>query len=124
MAPWCCQRSFPLGEACCRETYSPQGCFLSLPLRVITKRHDDGLAGGKPMADLIGRMLEYMYADDAALVDATAAQASARASSIQVGAVKDADMVLSIPKTKAMHVQRQEEGEILARSDRQNSGEL
>ena len=44
------------------------------------------------------------YADDAGLVDEDTSIASARISSIAKGSREDAAMVISIPKTKTMHV--------------------
>ena len=44
------------------------------------------------------------YADDAGLIDEDTSLASSRISSISKGSREDAAMIISIPKTKAMHV--------------------
>jgi hypothetical protein len=48
------------------------------------------------------------YADDAALIDVIVEHATERISKFEGGALKDADMVISRPKTEVMHVCRQE----------------
>ena len=47
------------------------------------------------------------YADDAALLDVDAEVASKRVSSIAKGSREDADMIINITKTEAMHVKEQ-----------------
>ena len=46
------------------------------------------------------------YADDAGLLDANVADASVRMSAISRGSREDAAMIISIPKTKAMHIHK------------------
>ena len=46
------------------------------------------------------------YADDAALIDENVEQASARVTSIAKGSLEEAAMVISIRKSKVMHVHK------------------
>ena len=46
------------------------------------------------------------YADDAGLFDINEQNASERVSSISIGSRREASMIISIPKTKAMHIHR------------------
>ena len=48
------------------------------------------------------------YADDAALLDESTEVATQRVTAIAAGSKADADMAISVSKTKAMHVRRQE----------------
>ena len=69
--------------------------------------HDPPNAGvrvGKPPyeVDIVG--LEY--ADDAGLLDEDAQQASQRVTALSIGSKRDAAMVISIPKTKGMHIHK------------------
>ena len=69
--------------------------------------HDTPEAGvtvGEQPHQLTVSSLEY--ADDAGLIDANAANASARITSIAVGSRNDAAMEISKPKTKALHIHR------------------
>ena len=52
------------------------------------------------------RMSKFGYADDAALIDENAGQATARVTSLAVGSLDDAAMVISAKKSKAMHIHR------------------
>ena len=52
------------------------------------------------------RMSKFDYADDAALIDENAGQATARVTSLAVGSIDDAAMVISAKKSKAMHIHR------------------
>ena len=52
------------------------------------------------------RMSKFEYADDAALIDENAAQAMARVTSLSVGFLNDAAMVISAKKSKAMQIHR------------------
>ena len=73
----------------------------------IFKTHDDPEAGvtvGKAPHDVRIRSLEY--ADDAGLLDVDVKSASKRLSAIAEGSRNDAAMVISIPKTKAMHIHK------------------
>jgi hypothetical protein len=60
---------------------------------------------------------ELEYADDAALIDEDAESASERVSRLAAGAMQDADMEISVPKTEAMHVQQQMAISPVRRSD-------
>ena len=46
------------------------------------------------------------YADDAALIDENVEQASARVTAIAKGSLEEAAMVISIPKSKVMHIHK------------------
>ena len=46
------------------------------------------------------------YADDAGLLDATVTEASTRMTAISLGSREDAAMIISVPKTKAMHIHK------------------
>jgi hypothetical protein len=61
----------------------------------------------RPERTLFQLIEELEYADDAALADKTAREASERVSRLAAGALKDADMEISVPKTEAMHVRDQ-----------------
>ena len=49
-------------------------------------------------------MSKTEYADDAALVDADAATATARVTALAAGSLSDAEMVISQAKSKVMHI--------------------
>ena len=49
-------------------------------------------------------MSKFVYADDAALVDADAATATARVTALAVGSLTAAAMVISQAKSKVMHI--------------------
>ena len=51
-------------------------------------------------------MSKFEYADDAALVDADAATATARVTALAPGSLTDAAMVISLAKSKVMHIHR------------------
>ena len=51
-------------------------------------------------------MYGFEYADDAALIDGNTTLASARVTALAEGSLKDTAMVISIRKSKAMHVHR------------------
>ena len=51
-------------------------------------------------------MSKFEYADDAALVDADAATATARVTALAAGSLADAAMVISQAKSKVMHIHR------------------
>ena len=51
-------------------------------------------------------MSKFEYADDAALIDANTTLASARVTAPAEGSLKDAAMVISVRKSKAMHIHR------------------
>ena len=98
-------RSFPIDRGVL------QGCLLSPRLFIVAaalimKRHDSN-GGGAKLREMLVEKLEY--ADDAGLADTTAESASLRVTAIQEGAAKDADVVVSIPKSEVQHIQQQEE---------------
>ena len=66
-----------------------------------------GITVGAPPHEVSISGLEY--ADDVALLDPDTEQASRRLSSISSGSKKDAAMVISIPKTKVMHVHKKDQ---------------
>ena len=84
--------------------------YFILALDLILKRHDNFPNKGVPLGAIILHTLGY--ADDAALLDfgdeEGIATASARITSIDQGSKKDADMVISVQKTKVLHVRQQE----------------
>ena len=51
-------------------------------------------------------MSKFEYADDTALVDADAATATARVTTLAAGSLTDAAMVISQAKSKVMHIHR------------------
>ena len=53
------------------------------------------------------RMSKFEYADDAALIDEDAKQATARVTSLAIGSLEDAAMIISAKKSKVMHIHRQ-----------------
>ena len=63
-----------------------------------------GVHVGEPPYDVDIDKLEY--ADDAGLLDDDAEQASQRVSAISIGSKQDAGMVISLAKTKDMHIHR------------------
>ena len=51
-------------------------------------------------------MSKFEYADDAVLVDADAATATAKVTALAAGCITDAAMVISQAKSKVMHIHR------------------
>ena len=84
--------------------------YFIMALELILRRHDTTPDKGVPLAETVIHTLGY--ADDLALVDDGDAEGIAnsttRVSSISKGSEEDADMTLSIPKTKVMHVRQQD----------------
>ena len=84
--------------------------YFILALELLLKRHDiitnKGVDFGTQRVHTLG------YADDAALLDNSLAVATQRVSAIAQGSREDADMSISIDKTKTMHVCAQ--GEVSA----------
>ena len=85
----------------------------------LKSRYDPG--GGVWLCDLLLHTLEY--ADDANFIDEDVETASRRISSMEHGYKEDAAMEISKPKTKVMHVMKQEispvrESDIAAAADR------
>ena len=52
------------------------------------------------------RMAKFEYADDAALIDEDARQATARVTSLAAGSIADAAMIISTKKSKVMHIRK------------------
>ena len=52
------------------------------------------------------RMAKFEYADDAALIDKDAGQATARVTSLAAGSIADAAMIISTKKSKVMHIHK------------------
>ena len=52
------------------------------------------------------RMAKFEYADDAALIDEDAEQATARVTSLAAGSISDAAMIISAKKSKVMHIHK------------------
>ena len=51
-------------------------------------------------------MFKFEYEDDAALIDGNTTLASARVTALAKGSLEDAAMVISVRKSKVMHVHR------------------
>ena len=78
----------------------------------ISRRHDisnSGVTVGTGENTVCVSKLEY--ADDAALIDENVEQASARDTSIAKGSLEEAAMVISIRKSKVMHVHTKKQSE-------------
>ena len=52
------------------------------------------------------RIVKFEYADDAALIDEDAGQATARVTSLAAGSIADAAMIMSTKKSKVMHIHK------------------
>ena len=80
--------------------------YFIFALDLILRRHDEVKHKGVPLASTIVYTLGY--ADDIALIDTGdedgISRASERVTSIKVMSKKDADMSVSLPKTKVLHV--------------------
>ena len=85
--------------------------YFILALELILPRYDDDTAKGLPFANPMLHTLGY--AEDVGLIDIGniegCQRASERVSSIAVGSRDDADIGISIPKTKVLHVRRQDD---------------
>ena len=81
--------------------------YFILALELLLKRHDartnKGIEFGNTKIHTLG------YADDAALIDSSLEISTSRVTTIAQGSERDADMVISIPKTEVMHVCEQGE---------------
>ena len=91
------------------DIFSPL-CFI-VALESIMRKH-----GGAGSVSALGVLIDRLeYADDAALIDADADQATDRVTRLYEGALQDADMEISAPKTEVMFCrQRVDTGEITA----------
>ena len=85
--------------------------YFILALDLILRMHDSRADKGVPLGQMIIHTLGY--ADDVGLLDrgdaAGIARATERVTAIAVGSKADADMSISIPKTKVMHVRSQDQ---------------
>ena len=85
--------------------------YFIIALETILRIHDARTDKGVPLGRTIIHTLAY--ADDAALIDDGDEQgvqrAMERVTAIAAGSRKDADMEISKPKTKVMHVRAQDE---------------
>lgn len=79
--------------------------YFILALELILKTHDNIEGKGVQFGDR--QVCTLGYADDAALLDNNLHIASTRVTAIAQGSKRDADMEISIPKTKTMHVKEQ-----------------
>ena len=98
--PFDIARGVPQGDI-----FSPVA-FISVLDRIF-RMHDlkkTGLVVG--VGESMTIMSKFEYADDAALVDADAATATARVSALAAGSLTDAAMVISQAKSKVMHIPR------------------
>ena len=78
------------------DIFSPL-CFI-VALESIMRKH-----GGAGSVSALGVLIDRLeYADDAALIDADAEQASERVTRLYEGALRDADMEISVPKTEVL----------------------
>ena len=83
------------------DIFSPMSFIIALT--VIMKRHDKPVVNNSALGMIINSL---EYADDAALFDINATQASKRVTLLAKGSVEDADMLISTPKTKVMHAKK------------------
>ena len=87
------------------DIFSPV-CFIA-GLDRIFRLHDvanSGMVVGEAESAIL--VSKFEYADDAALVDENAALASTRVTALATGSMTDAAMLISIKKSKAMHVHK------------------
>ena len=87
------------------DIFSPM-CFIA-GLDKIFRLHDvpnSGMVVGEAESAIL--VSKFEYADGAALVDENAALASTRVTALATGSMMDAAMLISIKKSKAMHVHR------------------
>ena len=93
--------------------------FVRQDVQALSPLHDSALNKGVPLGEVLVHTLGY--ADDAALVDLgnlTGAQtASSRVTALANGSRTETDMEISIPKTKALHVRRQEQPKATSASE-------
>ena len=113
--------AFPIDRGVVQgDIFSPVAFILALA--VVMQRHGGGSANnsdedsdardseeGSVTSELLLLIRELLYADDAALIDLERSQADERVNRLAEGAMVDADMEISIPKTEVMHVQEQAE---------------
>ena len=87
------------------DIFSPV-CFIA-GLDRIFRLHDQvnpGMTVGTGANNV--RMSKFEYADDAALIDEDAKQATARVTSLAIGSLEDAAMIISAKKSKVMHIHK------------------
>ena len=85
------------------DIFSPV-CFIAGLDRIF--RLHDVANYGMVVGEADSAILVSEYADDAALVDENAALASTRVTGLATGSMTDAAMLISIKKSKAMHVHK------------------
>jgi hypothetical protein len=82
------------------DTFSPI-CFV-VALRAIMRKH-----GGQGMMTAFGVLIDKLeYADDAALINADCVKSTERITTSCAGALADADMEISAPKSGVMFCRR------------------
>ena len=87
------------------DIFSPV-CFIA-GLDRIFRRYDQvnpGMTVGTGAHTV--RMAKFEYADDAALIDEDAGQATTRVTSLAAGSIADAAMIISTKKSKVMHIHK------------------
>ena len=87
------------------DTFSPVSFIAGLDK--LLRSHDvanSGVVVGNGDSSVL--MSKFEYADDAALIDGNTTLASAHVTALTEGSLKDAAMVISVRKSKAMHVHR------------------
>ena len=80
--------------------------YFILALEALLRKHDSNPYKGVPFGGTTVHTLGY--ADDAALLDVRPEVATERVTAIATGSKIDADMEISVSKTKVMHIRRQE----------------
>ena len=107
--------SFPVRRGVVQGDVTSPLLFI-LALELLLRRHDDEVEKGVPLAATLIHTLGY--ADDLALLELGNAigleRLSRRLTKISVGSREDADMEISLKKTKAMHVQEHQDYEVSA----------
>ena len=87
------------------DTFSPMGFIAGLDN--LFRLHDHvkpGMTVGTGAHAVC--MAKFDYADDAALIEEDAAQATARVTSLAVGSIADAAIIISTKKSKVMHIHK------------------
>ena len=98
--------SFNIERGVLQGDIFPPVCFIA-GLDRIFRLHDQvnpGMIVGTGAYTV--RMSKFEYADDAALIDEDAKQATARVTSLAIGSLEDAAMIISAKKSKVMHIHK------------------
>ena len=98
--------SFPIRRGVLQGDITSPVYFI-LALEALLRKHDSNPRKGVPFGGTTVHTLGY--ADDAALLDVSPEVATERVTAIAAGSKTDADMEISVSKTKVMHIRRQEE---------------